>query len=147
MPSSGPTRTTGSDVEVRNACQGGSDDIRTERVVATEVETTVDDDTDDRRQEATVETRDTVRGERLLVDVNEAVELAGTSTLRRLGVVGKTGTGVVERVHEEQRRRTSGTTGCEVTTEPLPVTVVLLETEERLEVVLCKACQFATSRD
>ena len=78
----------------------------TERVVDTEVETTVDDDADDGRNEATVETSNTVRGKGLLVDVDETVELAGSSTLGRLGVVGKTGTSVVERVDEEKGRST-----------------------------------------
>ena len=75
---------------------------RTERVVDTEVETTVDDDTDDRGDEATVETGNTVRGEGLAVDVHETVELTLTTRLGVLGVVGKTGTGVVEGVDEEE---------------------------------------------
>ena len=110
----------------------------TEGVVDTEVETTVDDDTDNRGDEATVETGNTVGRESLLVDVNEAVELTSSSTLGRLRVVGETRTRVVERVHEEQRRGTSCTTRSNVTSEPLPVTLRLLEAEQRLEVVLCK---------
>jgi len=101
------------------------------------LETTVDDDTDDRRDEATVETGNTVRSERLAVDVDEAVELAITSALGgRFGVVGETGTGVVERVDEEERGGTGGTSRGDVSSEPPPVAVVLLEGEERLVVVL-----------
>ena len=78
-----------------------------ERVVETEVETTVDNDTNDRGDEATVETGNTVRGEGLTVDVDETVELTVTARLSVLGVVGKTGTGVVERVDEEEGGGTS----------------------------------------
>ena len=108
----------------------------TEGVVDTEVETTVDDDTDDRGNEATVETRDTIGREGLFVDIDETVELTGSSALGRLGVVGETSTSVVKRVDEEERRGTSSTTGGDVASEPLPVAVLLLEAEERLEVVL-----------
>ena len=71
-------------------------------VVHAEVETTVDNDTGDGGHEATVETGNTVRGEGLLVDVDETVELALTTLGGRLGVVGKTGTGVVQGVDEEE---------------------------------------------
>ena len=132
-----PTRTTGS-VKIVNEMSHAIQNLpRTERVVDTKVETTVDDDTDDGGDEATVETGNTVRGEGLAVDIDQAVELTSSSTLNRLGVVGETGTSVVEGVDEEQRRGTSSTTGGDVTGEPLPVAVVLLEAEERLEVVLC----------
>ena len=103
---------------------------RTEGVVDTEVETTVDDDTDDRGDEATVEAGNTVRGKGLAVDIDQAVELTSSSTLGRLGVVGETGTSVVERVNEQQRRSTGGTTRCDVASEPLPVTILLLEAEQ-----------------
>ena len=111
---------------------------RTERIVDTEVETTVDDDTDNGGNKATVETSNTVRGKGLLVDIDETVELASTSALRRLGVVGETSTGVVEGVDEEKGRSTGSTTRGNVTSEPLPVALVLLEAKQRLEVVLCK---------
>jgi hypothetical protein len=65
------------------------------------LETSVDNDTNDRWDESTVETGNTIRGKGLLVDVNETVELTGPSTLGGLGVVGKTSTGVVKRVDEE----------------------------------------------
>lgn len=76
----------------------------------TEVETSVDDDTNDRGDEASVKTGDTVRCEGLLVDIDQTVELTRATLLGRLVVVGETGTGVVERVDEEKRRSTSGTT-------------------------------------
>lgn len=110
---------------------------RLKRVVDTKVETTVDDDTNDRRDETTVETGDTVGGEGLPVDVDETVELTFTSALcGRLGVVGETGTSIVEGVDEEEGRSTGSTTRCNVTGEPLPVTVLLPEAEEGLEVIL-----------
>lgn len=118
------------------ALEGADEDNGLDRVVKTEVETTVDNDTNNRRDEATVETGNTVRGDGLLVDVNQTVELARATLRGRLVVVGETGTGVVERVDEEKRRGTGGTTRGNVTGEPLPVAVRLLEAEERLEVVL-----------
>jgi hypothetical protein len=75
-------------------------------VVDAEVQTTVDDDTKDGGTETTVETGNTVGGKSLLVDVNQTVELALTTLLGALRVVGKTGTGVVEGVDEEKRSGT-----------------------------------------
>ena len=101
------------------------------------LKTTIDDDTDDRRDETTIETSNTVRSDGLAVDIDKAVELAVTSALGgRFGVVGETGTGVVERIDEEERGGTGGTSRGDVSSEPLPVAVVLLEGEERLVVVL-----------
>jgi hypothetical protein len=62
--------------------------VLTKRIVDTKVETTVDNDTDDRGDETTVETGDTVRREGLFVDIDQAVELTSSSTLGRFGVVG-----------------------------------------------------------
>ena len=137
-PSRAPTRTTGSGVPHQQPRRSGEDRQLTKRIVDTKVETTVDDDTNDGGDETTVETGNTITREGLPVDVDEAVELTRSSALSRLGVVGKTSTGVVERVHEEQGRSTSGTTRGDVAAEPLPVAVLLLETEQGLEVVLCK---------
>jgi len=75
-------------------------------VVHAEVETTVDDDTEDGGTETTVETSDTIGSESLAVDVNQAVKLTLATLLGGLGVVGKTGTGVVEGVDEEERSGT-----------------------------------------
>lgn len=77
-------------------------------VVHAEVETAIDDDTGDGGHETTVETSDTIRGESLLVDIDETVELTFTTLLCALGVVGKTGTGVIEGVDEEEGRSTGG---------------------------------------
>jgi len=115
---------------------------RLEGVVETEVETTVDDDTSDGRHETTVKTSNTVRSESLLVDIDQSVELTLTTLLCGLGVVGKTGTGVVEGVDKEEGSGTSSlrmsvlvvfgkdcltyTTGGKVTSHPPPVSVTLL---------------------
>lgn len=114
-------------------------------VVHAEVQTTVDNNTSNRGTETTVETGNTVGGEGLLVDVNETVELTVTTALGGLGVVGKTGTGVVEGVDEEEGSGTSSlnrllagsleyqtgyrdtyTTGGKVTHHPLGVSITLL---------------------
>ena len=79
-----------------------NEDDRLDRVVHTEVQTTVDDNTSDRGTETTVETGNTIGGKGLLVDIDETVELALSALLRVLGVVGETGTGVVEGVDEEE---------------------------------------------
>lgn len=71
-------------------------------VVHAEVQTTVDNDTGDGGTEATVQTSDTVGGEGLAVNVDKTVELTLTSSLGGLGVIGQTGTGVVEGVDEKQ---------------------------------------------
>ena len=87
--------------------QGTDQDDRLDRVVHTEVQTTVDDDTKHGRRETAVETGNTVGCEGLPVDIDETVELTSASALRGLRVVGQTGTSVVERVDEEQGSGTS----------------------------------------
>lgn len=81
-------------------------------VVHSEVETTVDNDTGNGGSETTVETGNTVRGKSLAVDIDETVELTVTTTLGVLGIVGQTGTGVVEGVDEEQGSGTSSLRTC-----------------------------------
>jgi hypothetical protein len=76
-------------------------------VVHTEVQTTIDDYTKNGRTETTVETGNTIRGEGLLVDIDETVELTLTTRLGVLVVVGETGTGVIEGVDEEEGSGTS----------------------------------------
>ncbi len=82
-----------------------------DRVVHPEVQTTVDNDTCNGRTEATVETTNTVRGESLLVDVNQTVELTLSASLGVLGIVRKTRTGVIERVDEKEGRSSSSLDG------------------------------------
>lgn len=87
--------------------KGTDQDDRLDRVVHTEVQTTVDDDTSDGGHETTVQTRDTIGSKSLAVHVNQTVELALTALLGVLGIVGKTSTGVVEGVDEKERSGTS----------------------------------------
>ena len=101
-------------------------DDRLDRVVHTEVQTTVDNDTKDGGTETTVETGNTIRSEGLLVDINQTVELTLTTALGGLGVVGETGTSVVEGVDEEKRSGTSSTTRGKVTDHPLSIAITLL---------------------
>lgn len=102
-------------------------------VVHAEVETAVDNDTGDGGHETTVETGNTVRGHGLAVDVNKTVELTLTARLGVLGVVGKTSTGVVERVDEEEGGGTGSTARGKVAGHPPPVAVtLLLESEHGL---------------
>lgn len=75
-------------------------------VVHAEVQTTVHDNSEHRRSEATIETGDTVRRERLLVHIHETIELTRATLGRGLGVVGETGTSVIQGIDEEQRSGT-----------------------------------------
>ncbi|CRJ80477.1 hypothetical protein BN1708_000269 [Verticillium longisporum] len=83
----GPTKSEGGE-EVALKATGEDDGL--DGVVHAEVETTVDNDTSNGGHETTVETG------------NTTVELALTTLLGVLGVVGQTGTGVVEGVDEEE---------------------------------------------
>ena len=78
------------------------------RIVHSEVQTTIDNYTEDRGTKTTVETRNTVTGEGLLININQAVELSVSTALGILGIIGETGTGIVQGVHEEKRCGTSG---------------------------------------
>ena len=80
---------------------------RLDGVVHSEVKTTVNDDTSDGRTETTVETGDTISGEGLLVNIDQTIELTLTTSLGVLVIIGKTGTGVIEGVDEEE----GGSTG------------------------------------
>jgi hypothetical protein len=134
-PSSAPTRTTGSEkiIELENSYLKRQ---RTERIVDTKVEATVDNNTNNRWNKATVEASNTIGSKSFSVNVNYTIELTSTSTLGGFGIVGKTGTSVIQRVDEEQRRSTGSSTRSNIASEPRPVTFALLETEERLEVIL-----------
>lgn len=59
-PSRGPTRTTGSATHLASAFPYGNKSKLTEGVVDTKVKTTVDDDTDDRGNESTIEAGNTI---------------------------------------------------------------------------------------
>merc|ERR1719225_708782 len=78
----------------------------------TEVHSTVDEDTDSRDGEASVDALDTVGLQGLDVDVDETVELT-LSTLAFV-VVGQPGPGKVKGVHEEKGQGSSSTTGGDV---------------------------------
>lgn len=80
---------------------------RLDGVVHSKVETAVDDNSGHGRTESTVQAHDAVRRKRLAVDVDKTIELARTAGLGVFGVVGKTRTGVVERVDKQQRGGTS----------------------------------------
>merc|ERR1719153_1595029 len=81
-------------------------------VKQTEVHATVDEDTNSRDGEASVQTLDTVRLESLHVDINETIEL--TSSSLRLVVISKPGSGVVQGVYEQKRQSSSSSTRSDV---------------------------------
>jgi hypothetical protein len=80
---------------------------RLDGIVHSKVQTTVDDDSKDGWSETTVKTSDTISGKSLLVDIYQTVELTLTTLLGGLGIVGKTSTGIIERIDEEKRGGTS----------------------------------------
>jgi len=107
-----------------------------EGVVETKVETSVNNDTNTRDNESSVETNETIRGEGLSVDINEAIELSGSSFLGGLVIIGQSSSSIVKRIDEGKRTSTSSTTRCQVSCEPFPVAISLLViTEHSLELI------------
>merc|ERR1719284_1903648 len=100
----------------------------------TEVHSTVDEDTDSRDGEASVETLDTVGLEGLGVDIDETIELSLASLA--LGVIGQPGSGVVKRVDEEEGHGSSHTTRQDVHGELLGLAGILGGGEGDLDGVL-----------
>lgn len=106
-------------------------------IVQTEVQTTVDDDTNARDDETTVETSNTVGSQSLPVNVYQSVELTLSSLLGRLVIVSKTSTGIIQRVDDAQGGSSCETTGHDVSGEGLGVSILILgPAEQALEVIL-----------
>ena len=59
--------------------EGASEKDGFERIVHTEIETSIDNDTSDGRTETTVQTANTVGSKGLLVDIDQTVELTFTA--------------------------------------------------------------------
>ena len=72
-------------------------------IVHAKVETAIDNDANDRRHESTVEASNTIGGKGLLIDIHQSVELALTTLLRVLGIIGQSSTGIIKRINEQQR--------------------------------------------
>merc|ERR1719309_1223066 len=94
-----------------NICTVTEED-RLESVKHAKVHATVDEDTNSRDGEASVQALDAIRFECLSIDINETIELALTTLT--LGVIGKPGSGIVKRVHKQKRHSTSSTTASNV---------------------------------
>jgi len=125
----GPSEEEGDD-------EGGirAEEERLDGIVKTEVKTSVDEDTDAGDGETSVETADAVGGEGLLVDIDETVVLS--LAVLALGVVGESGSGVVEGVDDGKGHGTSETTGSDVGGELDGVAGVLAHGEESLDLAL-----------
>jgi len=104
-----------------------------EGVVKTEVETSVDEDTDGGNDESTVESLDTVGSESLLVDIDEPVVLALATFA--LGVVGELSSGEVEGVDEEEGEGSGAPTRGDVLRELFDLAGVLGGLELSLDLV------------
>ena len=105
-------------------------------VIKSEVEASVHEDSDTGDDEASVETGDTVGGDGLLVDIDHTGVLSGTALLGGLQVVGKTGSGVVQGVDEEEGQGSSDTAGHDVLEEDGGLGVGLGGLEGLLDLVL-----------
>ena len=88
-----------------------NEEDRLDRIVHAEVETTIHNNTGNGGTETAIEATNTIGGECLLVHVDKTIELTIAAGLSVLCIVGKTGTGVIERVHEEERSCTGGLFG------------------------------------
>merc|ERR1719154_774204 len=84
-------------------------------VEETEVHATVDEDTDSRDGESSVQSLDTVSLQGLGVDINQTIELS-LSTLA-LGVISQPGSGVVQGVDKEERHGSSHSSAEDVHSE------------------------------
>merc|ERR1719308_746235 len=84
-------------------------------VEETEVHATVDEDTDSRDGESSVQSLDTVRLQSLGVDVDETVELTLSSLT--LGVIGQPGSGIVKGVDKHEGEGSSSSSGKNVGSE------------------------------
>merc|ERR1712183_970209 len=106
-PAKEERKTNTSTISNQNGLQG---------VEHAEVHATVDEDTNGRDGESSVQSLDTIRLEGLHIHINEAIELALTSLA--LGIVSQPSSGIIKRVHKQQRHGTGSTTagnvGCEL---------------------------------
>jgi len=112
----------------------GTEEDGLQRVVETEVHSTVNENADARDDESTVQTLDTVGLDGLGVDIDETLVLALTALA--LGVVSETGTGVIEGVDEEQGQGSGASSGQNVGAELLGVSSVFGDVEGGLYFVL-----------
>merc|ERR1712183_1108079 len=83
-----------------------------ESVKHAKVHATVDEDTNSRDSETSVQALDTIRFECLHIDINETIKLALTTFT--LGIIGKPGSSIVKRVDKQKRHSTSSTTASNV---------------------------------
>jgi len=99
----------------------GVGDVHLGGIIETEVGTAVEDDTDARNDETVVDTSASPTGS--LGGLHDAVEGTGELARRAFADIdGKTGTGEVEWVHDQQRSGTSKTTRGDVAEEARPET-------------------------
>jgi hypothetical protein len=97
-------------------------------VVATEVGSTVDDDTLNGHAEATVQANDTVGLQCLLDTVNQAIVLTICSSLADIST--QASTGVIQWVDEAEGGGSSSTTGSQVSDEVAPELCLLVNTAQ-----------------
>merc|ERR1711899_11057 len=90
-----------------------------QRIVKSKVQTSVDEDTDARDDETSVETSNTIRSQSLLVNIDQTVVLS--FTIFSFGIVSQSGSGKVQRVDNSQGHGTSKTTRSDVGGEFLPL--------------------------
>ena len=97
-------------------------------VVATEVCSTIDDDTLNGHAEATVQTDDTVRFHCLLDTIDQAIVLTVSSTFANIST--QTSTSVIQWVDKAERCGSSSTTGSQISYEVAPELCLLVNTAQ-----------------
>jgi len=102
-------------------------------VVQPKVETSVDEDTNTRDNESSVDTLNTISGQSLPINVNQTVVLP--STVLGLVIISQPSPSKVQRVDEEQRHGPSDTTGSDVASQFSGVTGVLGHGDHSLDLV------------
>merc|ERR1719328_52717 len=105
-----------------------------ESVVESEVHSTVDEDTNSRDGESSVETLDSIGLQSLDVDINESVELSLASLA--LGVISQPGSGVVKRVHKQEGQSSSKSSTGNVGSKLQILRSVLRSLEQALDLIL-----------
>ena len=110
---------------------------RLEGVVEAEVAASVDNDTDARDDETSIQSNKAVCLEGLGVDIDEAIELPLPGPLAGcLGVISKPGSSIVEGVDEAEREGTSSSSRGNVLREGQGIAVLLAALENSLNLVL-----------
>merc|ERR1719232_2374782 len=111
-----------------------SEKERLECVVEAKVHATVDEDSNGRDDEASVQTLDAIGLQSLDIDVNKSIELSLTSLA--LGIISQPGSGVVKRVDKQERQSSSKSSTGNVGSKLQSLRSILGSLEHALDLIL-----------